>query len=210
MSDIKLRILSSDDFDNLGDEHTRGADISGSLGFCDVINKRIYVRDMGLDELNKYTIEHELEHLFNDDRGHEDALVQGIRHKKFFKDIVAPFTLLPFLTTGNPVNLLPGGPAAVRKGENKKNDQLQAASGINLTRQPPQPSQGLSSFSVPQGQAPTASPTGAGSGIQQAAPVSSVLGGGLGSGSVAGVRPELQQRLKGFFGGRAPFSGINF
>ena len=82
MSDnITVRVLSDSDFDNLGYEDTRGADVSASLGFADVKKRRVYVRDTGVHDLNKYLLNHELEHLFEEKGTDEDPNVEGIRHK---------------------------------------------------------------------------------------------------------------------------------
>src|SRR3990167_10717849 len=78
---ITVKILSDEDFDGLGYESTRGADISGSLGFADKMNNRIFVRNTGVDSLNKYLVNHELEHLYEAEGTDEDADVPGIRHK---------------------------------------------------------------------------------------------------------------------------------
>lgn len=84
----KINVLSSEDFDGLGNDVTRGSDISDSLGFADPQTGNAYVRYTGIDELNKYLIEHELEELQNSDSTHEDE--NGIRHKKFFKQVAMP------------------------------------------------------------------------------------------------------------------------
>src|SRR3990167_9930275 len=82
MSDnITVRVLSDSDFDNLGYEDTRGADVSASLGFADVKKRRVYVRDTGVHDLNKYLLNNELEHLFEEKGTDEDPNVEGIRHK---------------------------------------------------------------------------------------------------------------------------------
>ena len=65
MSDsIAIKILSNEDFDNLGYRDTRGADVSGSLGFADTIKRKVFVRDTGVHQLNKYLVDHEIKNLF--------------------------------------------------------------------------------------------------------------------------------------------------
>lgn len=57
-----------------------------NLGFADPKKNRIYIR-AGLENmLTQYLINHEMEHLFELEGTDED--VNGIRHKKFFKDTI--------------------------------------------------------------------------------------------------------------------------
>ena len=130
MSDIQIKVLSNRDFDNLGVEHTRGADISDSLGFADVYSNKIYVRDTGIDELNNYLISHEVEHLFEEHGTDLDPNVDGIRHKKFFKEVVAPlFTGVNLETKKfSPAGIL--DPSITKKAQQKKQSQGQEDSDI--------------------------------------------------------------------------------
>lgn len=87
----EIKVLSSDEFDKLPIEETRGSRIDDSLGFGNKFTGRAFVRDSGLHDLTKYLVSHELEELMADESTHEDE--NGIRHKKgpkFFKDILAP------------------------------------------------------------------------------------------------------------------------
>ena len=85
MRTLKINILRDDEFDALGPDATRGADISDSLGFANKYTGNAYVRYTGVQELNKYLIDHEVEELLTDHSAHEDE--HGIRHKKFFKSL---------------------------------------------------------------------------------------------------------------------------
>src|SRR3990167_1882822 len=89
----EIKVLSNQDFDSLPEEITSGSDISDSLGFADPRTGKAYVRYTAHPELNKYLINHELEELTTDEHHHEDE--NGIRHKKFFKEI-----FLPLITGG--------------------------------------------------------------------------------------------------------------
>lgn len=83
----EIKILNSKDFDKLP---YRG--IEDSLGLADVKKNRVFVRDTGVHELNRYLINHEIDHLVEEHATDEDAY--GIRHKKgpkLFKDIFLPF-----------------------------------------------------------------------------------------------------------------------
>ncbi len=91
----KIHVLSGDDFDNLPESITRGSDISNSLGFADKRTGQAYVRYTGLEDLDKYLINHELEELEQDESTHEDE--NGIRHKSFgtaVKHFFLPPTIL--------------------------------------------------------------------------------------------------------------------
>jgi len=198
MSEISIKILSSEEFDNLPVSDTKGTDISESLGFCDVPNQKIFVRHTGIDELNAYTVNHEIEHLFSDDKGHDDPLVPGIRHKKFGKEILSP------LFTG--VNLETGkfSPAGIFDPSITKRTQQ-----IKQTAQQPQ----LQRPQTPQFQpfggvtSPALSPAtiqAGGSSLPQGPPGSNVAGGlttGLQQGGLSGISPGLQSKVQQLFAG---------
>jgi len=74
-----ITILSDNEFDKLGVEDTKGSDISLSLGFANKFTGKAYVRQVGIPELQKYLIAHELEELIDQHSEHEDE--NGIRHK---------------------------------------------------------------------------------------------------------------------------------
>ena len=83
----EIKVLKSNEFDKLP---YRG--IEDSLGIADVKKNRVFVRDTGMHELNRYLINHEIDHLVEEHATDEDAY--GIRHKKgpkLFKDIFMPF-----------------------------------------------------------------------------------------------------------------------
>ena len=84
----EIKVLSNNNFDNLPLEVTKGSNISDSLGFADKGAGKAYVRYAAHPELQKYLINHELDELEADSSTHEDE--NGIRHKKFFKDLFLP------------------------------------------------------------------------------------------------------------------------
>lgn len=82
----EIKVLNSKEFDKLPYDG-----ISDSLGIADVKRNRVFVRDTGVHELNRYLISHEIDHLVEEHATDEDA--HGIRHKKgpkLFKDIFLP------------------------------------------------------------------------------------------------------------------------
>ena len=89
----EIKFLSNKDFDRLPKEVTRGSDISDSLGFYNPHLSRAYIRYTAYPELNKYLLNHEFEHMLEGDATDVDE--NGIRHKKFFKEI-----FLPIITGG--------------------------------------------------------------------------------------------------------------
>ena len=128
MSEFKIKILSDNDFDGLKEQDTRGADISDSMGFADVQNGRIFVRNTGVDELNKFLIDHEIDELLAHESAHEDPLVPGIRHKKF-KEVVRAVI--------NPINLPIPGLQNKKRGvfqTGKKSDSGPAVRADNFNR----------------------------------------------------------------------------
>lgn len=102
----EIKFLSSKDFDNLPVEVTRGSDISDSLGFYNPYLERAYIRWTAYPELNKYLLDHEFEHMLEGDATDVDE--NGIRHKKFFKEILAPLVSGFNLETGkfSPLGIL--------------------------------------------------------------------------------------------------------
>lgn len=95
-----IKFLSNEDFDALPKKETNGSDISDSLGFYNPFTNRIFIRHTASPDLNKYLLEHEFEHLLEDNPTDMDE--NGIRHKKgkkFFKEIIGPlFTGVNFET----------------------------------------------------------------------------------------------------------------
>ena len=82
----EIKVLGSKDFDKLPYDG-----ISDSLGIADVKKNRVFVRNTGIHEINRYLINHEIDHLVEEHATDEDA--NGIRHKKgpkIFKDIFLP------------------------------------------------------------------------------------------------------------------------
>src|SRR3990167_3594379 len=85
----EIKVLSNEDFDQVAQSDPRYSYVDGTnLGFADREKGVAYVRQTGVHDLNKYLISHELEELEHDESNHEDP--NGIRHKKFFKEILAP------------------------------------------------------------------------------------------------------------------------
>lgn len=85
----ELKILNDDDFFETAKSDPRYEYVDETnMGFADRQKNIAYVRHTNHHDLNKYLINHELEELEQDESTHEDP--NGIRHKKFFKDLVLP------------------------------------------------------------------------------------------------------------------------
>lgn len=98
----EIKFLSNEDFDRLPKKETNGADISDSLGFYNPFTNRVFIRHTSIPELDKYLLDHEFEHLIEQDATDEDEF--GIRHKKgkkFFKEIFVPMVTLGALSLGD-------------------------------------------------------------------------------------------------------------
>lgn len=83
----EIKFLSSDDFEKLPMTETNGSDVSNSLGFHNPYTNKVFIRWSSYPELNKYLLDHEFGHLVEKEPTDEDE--NGIRHKKFFKDILS-------------------------------------------------------------------------------------------------------------------------
>jgi len=108
----QIKFLRNEDFDSLPEEITRGSDISDSLGFYNPYNKSIYIRDTGYSKVNEYLMDHEISHIVEKEATDEDE--NGIRHKKFFKEM-----FLPFITGGLISGGQTGGVFNLGRKENK-------------------------------------------------------------------------------------------
>jgi len=78
-----IRLLEDAEFDKLP---YKG--ISDSLGFADPETGDAYVRKTGVKDWDMATIQHEIDELLSKESFDTDA--DGIRHKKFFKQVLAP------------------------------------------------------------------------------------------------------------------------
>lgn len=100
-----VTLLSPAEWNETLASNPRYVNAHDSLGFADVKERKVFVRHTQWDKLNEHLIKHELEHLIEEHATHEDE--HGIRHKKLFKEILAPVggailgsILLPGIGTG--------------------------------------------------------------------------------------------------------------
>jgi hypothetical protein len=182
----EIKVLSNNDFDSLPVEITRGSDISDSLGFADPRTGKAYVRYTAHPELQKYLINHELEELTTNEHNHEDE--NGIRHKKFFKDMIMPL-FTPFLNMTKGIipgigNMFGGG----QQQQQQPQQQQPMGNPFSGQRSP------LGSFSAPS-QASNSTPGS----------VNSNAGVNPGMLNSQPLSPELQERVKGMVSGRMTF-----
>ena len=90
----EIKVLSDKEFFDVAKSDKRYSYVDDTnLGFADPMTNKAYVRHVNHPELQKYLINHELEELTTDEHHHQDA--NGVRHKKFFKDIFSFFTYDP-------------------------------------------------------------------------------------------------------------------
>lgn len=187
----EIKVLQSDEFDSLPYEG-----ISDSLGFADVKSGKVFVRQTGSHELNRYLINHEIDHLVEDHATDEDK--NGIRHKKF-SDVLRHFY--------NPLNIGGMGPLSdSNKGfldtAVKDKPENVMANQQNAMAQPPQAQNPFGQFSV-SGQTGTGStPPGLDNSVG-----GTLNKGGLngGSSSQQSISPDILERIKGYYSGRIPF-----
>lgn len=225
-----VKVLSSGDFDNLGYEHTRGADISGSVGFADALNNRAYVRDTGVEQLNKYLVNHEFEHLLEEEGTDEDSDVPGIRHKFWIPLLIAaasaaastavksqqdkqksPDTLDTgaFGKVAEAVSPMVGEKIGTQLVTSKATQpQVSSPQTINVGQPQQQPrltelAQNISHVSQPG--AATSPLNLFGSGTSTASPRTSDFQPGLNSGIGGGLTPQQLEKQKGQYAGRLVF-----
>ncbi len=90
--DYKMFFLDNDDFDNLYKDlpYMTKDKLKDSMGFANPKTGEAYVRKTGVAELDDITIEHEFQELLAKTSPDE---IDGIRYKKVFKEIIAPYVL---------------------------------------------------------------------------------------------------------------------
>ena len=104
----KIFVVDDDDFDNLHKDlpYMTKEKLKDSMGFANPKTMEAYVRKTGVAEIDDITMEHEFQELLAKTSPDE---IDGIRYKKVFKDIIAPY-ILPV------VGALLGGPAGATLG----------------------------------------------------------------------------------------------
>lgn len=191
----EIKVLGSDEFDRLPYEG-----IADSLGFADVKHGRVYVRHTGSHELNRYLINHEIDHLVEQHATDEDA--HGIRHKKaknFFRSFF------------NPLNVPGMGPLSNSKKGVFNTDNQSSLQAEGLSQEPGQSEQPQVQFpqqqtaQSPLGQFNQASVPSSFEGSNTNGPLASGLGNrGLNTPNQQ-LSPEMIERIKGFYSGRISF-----
>lgn len=188
----EIKVLSDKEFDRLPYEG-----IDDSLGFADVRRGRVFVRNTGSHEMNRYLINHEIDHLVEEHATDEDK--NGIRHKKF-----GDF----FRFLANPINLPGLGPLSNdKKGifntDNASSSKMEAG-GIEGAGEQPQFSASPNSPSGPFGQFAV--------GSQGSSAVPNNIGGNVTGGlnqsslnSPQALSPDMIERIKGYYSGRLTF-----
>jgi hypothetical protein len=192
----EIKVLSDDEFDELPYEG-----IDDSLGLADVRRGRVFVRNTGSHELNRYLINHEIDHIVEEHATDEDE--HGIRHKKFFKEIFLPLftgynaqqkTWSP-LGIFDPKNLNPpkGGGSSLEDGAQQSQFGAQEMGQSGAFGQ-------FSSGANASGSLPNSADGAVGGGLNK---------GSLNQGSLYGqqqsLSPEMIERIKGFYSGRSSF-----
>lgn len=90
---MDIKFLSDEEFDNMPILDRLGEDVSNSLGIYNPYTGQVRIRDTKIWEVNKYLLEHELEHGVEEHATDEGP--NGLRHKKFFKEFVPRFFFPP-------------------------------------------------------------------------------------------------------------------
>lgn len=191
----EIKVLDSDEFDKVAKSDPRYSYVDESnMGFADRQKGIAYVRGTNVHDLNKYLINHELEELEEAESTHEDP--NGIRHKKFFKEIFLPLFTGFNGETGkwSPLGILD---KSISKDAQQEKSQT-VSSGMEGLQMSPFQNFTVSGGGAQSPASPRVSETVTG-GIQ------SGLNQGQGFDGVQGLPPDLLQRLKGAPSGRIAF-----
>lgn len=201
----EIKVLSSKEFDEVAKSDPRYSHVDDTnLGFADVKHNRVFVKDTGVHELNAYLIKHEIDHLVEEHATDEDS--NGIRHKKFFKEL-----FLPSITGGIISGGQTGGLFNLGREENKfdlfgplgsKGEKTTVSGGMEGLSNNPFGNFSVGSGTVSGGASPSVSQTVTG-GVQSGGLQPGISGlNNQGSGELS---PELLQKLKGNYAGRQVF-----
>ena len=101
MEKYTVKIVTPKEWERLIDSNPRYQHAEDSVGFADPQTRTGYVMNTGVHHLNRYLLSHEFEHLVEAHATDEDEF--GVRHKKFFKQILAPIVapyIAPFIQKG--------------------------------------------------------------------------------------------------------------
>ena len=91
MEKYTVKIVTPKEWRKLVEGNPRYQHAEDSVGFADPTTRTGYVMNTGVHRLNRYLLNHEFEHLVEEQATDEDEF--GVRHKKFFKQILAPLAL---------------------------------------------------------------------------------------------------------------------
>ena len=91
MEKYTVKIVTPKEWERLIESNPRYQHAEDSVGFADPQTRTGYVMNTGVHRLNRYLLAHEFEHLVEEYATDEDEF--GVRHKKFFKQILAPLAL---------------------------------------------------------------------------------------------------------------------
>lgn len=188
----EIKVLSSEEFDNLPYDG-----IGDSLGFADVKRGKVFVRHTGSHELNRYLINHEIDHLVEEHPTDEDE--HGIRHKKFFKEFLLP------AFTGYNAQQKTWSPLGILDPKNlnpPKHADYMSPEETKLQGQQPKQSSGSPMANFSAGGQPGMQSSGDTNSQSSLNP--GQLTGGL-NGQSQNISPDILQRIYGYYSGRTTF-----
>lgn len=105
--EFTVQFLDDKKFEALSLVNPRYQNTKDDLGFADMVTNRIFVRRTGVSFVDQFVTGHEIAEILAKNSAHQDEF--NIRHKKVFKEIIAPY-VLPV------VGALLGGPAGAALG----------------------------------------------------------------------------------------------
>src|SRR3990167_2606639 len=91
---LKIEVVSPAKWERLRTSGAACECVEDSLGFADPTKQRAYVRDTAIPEVNKYLLNHELDHLLEEEG--TDECPHGMRHKRGFFQNLAAVAAAPF------------------------------------------------------------------------------------------------------------------
>jgi hypothetical protein len=208
----QIKVLSDKEFRDIARSDKRYSNVDDSnLGFADPEKRTAYVRQSSWPDLNKYLINHEFEHLIEEEGTDEDE--NGIRHKKFFKEIFMPYIapvvaafipgLGPLASAGLSAGVGAVGQGMAQKekaGKDASKAQDQVSSMNRFFPSVSASNQGIDKIS-----GTSQVPTNFSSGESGSSVSGNLLGGSLLNNTQSNFSPDLMSRLKGFFSGRIAF-----
>lgn len=198
----EIKILSDKEFEALP-----YPELEMSLGVADPKTGTAYVRYTHSDELNKYLIEHELEHLIEGSGGeHSEHYRNGVYYKGFGNILQSVAPILSFIPGIGPIAGAAAGAGGTYMAGRDARKKAEGMAQGQANQSQGSPMAGFDGGGM-ESSMPTPTPNIVTPGSAGNSSATGGAGGGLG-GELSGEGGSAVERVRGFFSGRNPIGGF--